>query len=123
MTDHSQSPDLAVDKARAEQASLDALLAQFAADKPDAEVEQLNYPGGRMIVRTPDSGSYAQYVAIASDPTKRHFANVGLCKRSILWPDTATLDVLFNRKPGLAASIAGRLVEKAGLTEDVTLGK
>ncbi len=115
--------DPAVEAARKEQGALDALLADFQAKHPDAEVDQLNYPGGKMIVRTPDDASYAKFIADASDAGKRHAANVTLCKRSILWPETATLELLFKRKPGLAASIAGKLVEKAGLSEDVTLGK
>ncbi len=115
--------DPAVEAARKEQGALDALLADFQAKSPDAEVEQLNYPGGHMIVRTPDDGTYAQFVTSASDPAKRHQSNVTLCKRSILWPSQEEVAILFKRKPGLAASIAGKLVEKAGLSEEVTLGK
>ncbi len=98
-------------------------LADFQAAHPDAEVEQLNYPGGRMIVRTPDEGTYAQFITDSSDPGKRSAAIKSFIRRCVLSPTLDVVDDLFRRKPGLPFRIADKLSEKAGAGDEITLGK
>jgi hypothetical protein len=103
--------------------AFDSILADLQAKHPDAEVEPLNYAGGRMIVRTPDEGSYAKFITDSGDSTKRAQAAKALARRCILWPSLDELDALFARKPGLVARIVDKLLDKAGAGDEVTLGK
>ncbi len=101
----------------------DSSLAEFSAKFPNGDVEPLTYSGGRMIVRTPDDGTYARFLTESDDATKRHAATVNLCRQCILSPDLATVDALFRRKPGLVHAIGAKLLTKAGVGEEITLGK
>lgn len=112
-------------QARADR-DFDRLLAEFSAANPLSEVEALTYHvagGGRMIVKTPDDGTYSKFLAESSDRAKSAQAATAMCRRCILWPDLATVDSLFRRKPGLSMRIADKLLDKAGAADEVALGK
>lgn len=113
-------PESAVDVAEKELAAFDALLADLQAKFPDAEVEAYTYSGGRLILRTPDEGSFSQWMDNRAKPVQ---AAGALCRRCILHPSTAVVDLLFKRKPGLSQRIGDVLLEKAGAGEAITLGK
>ncbi len=107
----------------ADSPAFDSILADFQAKLPDAEVEALNHAGGRMVVRTPDEGSYARFLADSGDAAKRAAAAKAICRRCILWPSLDEVDALFARKPGLVSRIVDKLMDKAGAGDEVTLGK
>lgn len=101
----------------------DILLADLTAKHPNDDVEPLRYAGGRMIVRTPDEGTYAQFVTMSGEPSKRLLAMTTLCRRCILWPSLDVVDGIFARKPGLALRISDKLADKAGAGDEIILGK
>ncbi len=101
----------------------DAILADLSAKNPDNEVEPITYAGGRVIVRTPDEGAYAKWLADSGEKGKLAPAAKAFARRCILWPEPASVDDLFARKPALPLSIVNKLIEKAGGGDEVRLGK
>ena len=111
-----------VEKARAEAAAFDAILADLTAKFPTSEVEPYVYSGGRLALRTPDEAEFAKWM---DDKAARgaHLAAVALCMRCVVYPDAAATAVILKRKPGLAHRIGDVILNKAGSAEEIRAGK
>jgi hypothetical protein len=91
--------------------------------KHGGELHLLVAAGEYCIATTPSPAQYQQFKDYAADDRKRTHALETLTRACVVYPDPAGLDVLLERKPGLATSFGGKLTELAGAVEEVEAKK
>lgn len=103
---------------------IDIQLATFKAQFPDSEVEiYTSEHAGQLILRTPSEADCTRFYAARGDSGRTVQTANALCLACILYPSTQEMVSVFKRKPLLGQPIATRLLAKAGIDEDIRLGK
>lgn len=87
------------------------------------ELHQLTAAGLIFIARPPTRADYLRFTEMAADAKKRARAVEMLTRACIVYPEPDDFDALLERKPGLATSLGGELVELAGAVEEVEVKK
>ena len=96
---------------------------------PDAKtVEKLKNEHGEIyaveagdstiVVRPPTRAAFRRFVEKAAGDNTRYVAMENLLRDCVVWPSPADLDGLLERKPGLVAPVAERLVQLAGAAQE-----
>jgi hypothetical protein len=80
------------------------------------EVHQLSHAGVEVIVRTPGRAQWKRFRALTADEKRRPDALETLLRDCLLYPSLSDLDAILDRRPGLAETFGGQLVELAGLS-------
>jgi len=75
------------------------------------------------IATSPSPAQYQQFKDYAADDRKRTRALEMLTRACVVHPDPAGLEAMLGRKPGLATSFGGKLLELAGAVEEVEAKK
>lgn len=76
-----------------------------------------------LIVRSPNRAQYKRFVASSMDDKKRLSAVENLVTECVVWPDRQRLEQLLEARPGLMMAISEKLMELAGIFEDVQIKK
>jgi hypothetical protein len=87
------------------------------------ELHLLVAAGEHCIATSPSPAQYQQFKDYAADDRKRTRALEMLTRACVVHPDPAGLEALLGRKPGLATSFGGKLLELAGAVEEVEAKK
>ena len=97
--------------------------------RPDAKtVEKLKSEHGEiyavtigeitLIVRPPSRAAFRRFVDKSASDTARYAAMEALLQDCVVWPSPAEFGELLERKPGLVAPVAERLVQLAGAAQE-----
>jgi regulator of sirC expression with transglutaminase-like and TPR domain len=89
----------------------------------NGEVYLLSAAGEHVVATVPSSAQFQQFKDYAADDRKRTRALETLTRACVVYPDALAMDVLLERRPGLATSFGSKLVELAGAVEDVEAKK
>jgi hypothetical protein len=87
------------------------------------DIHLLSAAGEHVVATVPSSAQFQQFKDYAADDRKRTRALETLTRACVVYPDAIAMDVLLERRPGLATSFGSKLVELAGAVEDVEAKK
>lgn len=82
------------------------------------EIYAVGIAGTTIIVRPPSRAAFRRFADKAAGDSGRYAAMENLLRDCVVWPPLAELDALLERKPGIAAPIAERLVQLAGAAQE-----
>lgn len=71
-----------------------------------------------VVVRPPTRGEYRRFRAMATDDRKKPEAVETLLRDCVLYPESAEIERLLEKKPALADIFGGKVLELAGATEE-----
>jgi hypothetical protein len=106
-----------------DKSKLSEIVAKAKADNPNAELHLLTVEDDQVIVRVPSGAAYQFFKDMASDDKKKTRALEELTRSCVVYPDATAFDALLERRPGLGTSFGGKLVELAGVVEEVEAKK
>lgn len=95
------------------------------AGKQDVQLLSATVAGERheIIAKVPGSPEFQAYRDMLNDESKRTRARDQLVRDCILYPDSAGLDTMLEKLPGLGTTFGNKLSELAGAVEDVEAKK
>jgi len=79
--------------------------------------------GETLAFRRPSRAEYKRFKAQALDDHKRIEADEQLVRSVVVYPEGAELEALLDRKPALATSLAGEVLEVAGAVQGLQVKK
>lgn len=82
------------------------------------EIYAVETAGVTIVVRPPSRAAFRRFADRAADSNGRYLAMETLLRDCVVWPTLPELDALLERKPGIAAPIAERLVQLAGAAQE-----
>jgi hypothetical protein len=81
------------------------------------EIHHLSHAGVDVVVKAPGRAEWKRFRALMADEKRRADSLETLLRDCIVHPDRSELDGILGRRPGLAETFGGKLVEIAGLSE------
>jgi len=100
-------------------------MAETTPEPTEAELEQLKEKHGKVLrlaagdsvvyVKKANRETYKRFRAQAQDDTKRAVAATNLVNACLVWPGEAEREAMFDEYPALVDTLAGALLELAGL--------
>ncbi len=85
----------------------------------NSEVFQLSHGDAEVLVKGPTRPAWKRFRALAADEKRRSDALEQLLRDCLLYPSLEGLDAMLEKKPGLAETFGSRLVDIAGLSDEV----
>lgn len=92
---------------------------EILAKHPEAEV--LTVGVHEIVVRVPGRAEYRRFKTLALDERRRVDAAETLVRDCCLYPDGNWLNDLLERQPALAEVFGGKLLELAGMSQEVAV--
>ena len=97
---------------------IDPKIIEEAKAKGD-EITQFSQDGIEVLVKPPTRPQWKRFRALIADEKRRPDALEQLLRDCLVYPGLTDLDAILEKKPGLAESFGGSLVELAGLSDRV----
>ena len=82
------------------------------------EIYAVEVGGATLIVRPPTRAAFRRFVDKSANETARYTAMENLLRDCVVWPSPTELNELLERKPGIVAPVAERLVQLAGAAQE-----
>ena len=101
----------------------EAEIAAVKAEHPGAELHQLEHGDESIVVRVPNRVQWRRFIAESSNktPGASSAAMENILAAVTVWPKSS--DDLYNRRPGLVETFAGKVCELAGLASEASAKK
>jgi hypothetical protein len=87
------------------------------------DVYRLKALGHEFLVRGPSVAEWRRFKATISDKAKRPFATEQLARDCVVHPPKEEVEALFTKYPALPESLADKIAEIGGATEEVEVEK
>lgn len=76
-----------------------------------------------LVLSSPNRAQYRRFIASSMDEKKRLSAVENLVMECVLWPERQRLEQALDARPGLVMAISEKLMELAGIFEEVRVKK